>query len=97
MQKYGELLRTLLEKRGIKDAEQADIFLNPTYIRDLHDPFSMKDMEKACVRIFEVVEANEKIVIYADYDCDGIPGAVILSSLFKKINYKSVALYETNS
>ena len=47
MQKYGELLRTLLEKRGITDGAQADIFLNPDYKRDLHDPFLMRDMERA--------------------------------------------------
>ena len=93
MQKYGELLRTLLEKRGIKDAEQADIFLNPVYKRDLHNPFLMKDMEKACVRFFEAIEANEKIVIYADYDCDGIPGAVILNDLFILLGYKNYEVY----
>ena len=65
MQKYGELLRTLLEKRGITDSVQAEIFLNPDYIRDFHDPFLMKDMERACVRIFEAIEAKEKIMIYA--------------------------------
>ena len=93
MQKYGELLRTLLEKRGIIDEAQADIFLNPNYERDFHDPFLMKDMEKSCRRIFEAIKANEKIVIYADYDCDGIPGAVILNDLFKKINYKNYEVY----
>ena len=87
MQRYGELLRTLLEKRGITDEKKADIFLNPDYERDFHDPFLMRDMEKVCVRIFESVEADEKIIIYADYDADGIPGAVILQDLFKKINY----------
>lgn len=93
MQKYGELLRTLLEGRGIAEEAQAEIFLNPDYERDFHDPFLMKDMEKTCVRIFEAVEADEKIVIYADYDCDGIPGAVILSDLFKKIGYKNYEIY----
>src|SRR3989344_2828197 len=86
MQKYGELLRTLLEKRSITDSAQAEIFLNPDYERDLHDPFLMKDMERACVRIFEAIDNGEKIMIYADYDCDGIPGAVILNDLFKKIS-----------
>lgn len=93
MQKYGELLRTLLEKRGINNEEQAENFLNPSYTRDFHDPFKMRDMEKACVRIFESIDAGEKIVIYADYDCDGIPGAVILSDLFKIINYKNYEVY----
>jgi single-stranded-DNA-specific exonuclease len=93
MQKYSELLRSLLSKRGITDEEQAEIFLNPDYKRDFHDPFLMRDMEKACVRIFEAIENNEQIVIYADYDCDGIPGAVILQDLFKKIGYKNFEVY----
>ena len=93
MQKYGELLRTLLEKKGIVDSVQADVFLNPDYKRDLHDPFLMRDMERACVRIFEAIEADEKIVIYADYDCDGIPGAVILNDLFKQLGYKNYEVY----
>lgn len=93
MQKYGELLRTLLEKRGITDEVHADVFLNPDYVRDFHDPFLMRDMERACVRIFEAVEADQKIIIYADYDCDGIPGAVILADLFKKISYKNYEVY----
>ena len=93
MQKYHELLRLLLAKRGITDEQSADIFLNPNYERDFHDPFLMKDMEKACVRLFEAIEGGQKIVIYADYDCDGIPGAVILSDLFKKINYTNYEVY----
>src|SRR3990167_6556960 len=103
MHQYSELLRTILEKRGIKTIAEADIFLNPKYERDFHDPFLMKDMEKACVRIFEAIEAKEKIVVYADYDCDGIPGAVILNDLFsiisgsipggKKIPYKNLEIY----
>jgi single-stranded-DNA-specific exonuclease len=93
MQKYGELLRTLLEKRGIIDETEADIFLNPNYERDFHDPFLMRDMEKACVRIFEAIENKEKIIIYADYDCDGIPGAVILNDLFRMTGYKNYEIY----
>lgn len=93
MQRYGELLRTLLEKRGITNEEQAEIFLNPSYERDFHDPFLMRDMERACVRIYEAIDNKEKIVIYADYDCDGIPGAVILNDLFKKVNYSNYEIY----
>jgi len=93
MQKYGELLRTLLEKRGIATETEAEIFLNPSYKRDLHDPFLMRDMEKACVCLYEAIENKEKIVIYADYDCDGIPGAVILNDLFKEINYQNYEVY----
>ena len=87
-----ELLDILLEKRGITP-EQKDIFLNPDYKRDLHDPFLMRDMEKACVRLYEAIDNKEKILIYADYDCDGIPGAVILNDLFKLIGYKNYEVY----
>lgn len=93
MQKYGELLGALLEKRGILNPAEADIFLNPDYENSLYDPFLMRDMEKACVRIFEAIDAKEKIVIYADYDCDGIPGAVILNDLFKLLEYKNYEVY----
>src|SRR6185436_2055232 len=93
MQKYGELLRMLLQKRGVIDVTQAEIFLNPNYERDLHDPFLMRDMEKACVRLYEAIDAGEKIIVYADYDCDGIPGAVILNDLFKLVGYKNYEIY----
>ena len=93
MQKYGELLKTLFEKRGILTETEADIFINPDYRRDLHDPFLMRDMERSCVRLHKAVENKEKIIIYADYDCDGIPGAVILSDLFKKIDHKNYEVY----
>src|ERR1035437_5323826 len=88
-----ELLSKLLEKRGIKNDEQIEFFLNPDYERDFHDAFLMRDMEKACVRIFEAIENKEKIIIYADYDCDGIPGAVILNDLFKMTGYKNYEIY----
>ncbi len=93
MQQYGELLKGLLEKRGIREVLEADVFLNPDYERDFHDPFLMRDMEKSCVRIFEAIENNQKIVIYADYDCDGIPGAVILNDLFKLLKYTNYEVY----
>lgn len=93
MQKYGELLKSLLEKRGIKTEKEADIFLNPDYTRDIHDPFLMRDMDKACTRILEAMKEMERVVIYADYDCDGIPGAVILHDLFEKVGYQNYEVY----
>ena len=93
MHRYSELLREILEKRGIKNPEKADIFLNPDYERDMHNPFLMKDMEKPCIKLFEVIENKGKTIMYADYDCDGIPGAVILQDLFKKIGYENFEVY----
>ena len=93
MQNHSELLQRLLTGRGIKTEAETEKFLNPDYQRDFHDPFLVKDMEKACVRIFEAVEGNEKIMIYSDYDVDGIPGAVILHDLFEKIGFKNFEIY----
>lgn len=90
---YPELLQMLLSNRGIKTRLEAEKFLNPSYENDLYDPFLMKDMEKAAVRIFEATEAKEKIMIYGDYDCDGIPGSVILHDFFKKIGYGNFDVY----
>ncbi len=50
-------------------------------------------MEKVVVRIFESVEAKEKIVIYSDYDCDGIPAAVTMHDFFTKIGYENFSVY----
>lgn len=92
MPNHTELLDLLLKNRGIKE-EDKDRFLNPSYEKDLYNPFLLKDMEKSCVRIFEAIEAKEKIVIYSDYDCDGIPAAVIMHDFLKKIGYTSFSIY----
>lgn len=90
---YGELLGHLLFHRGIKNTDEAERFLNPSYDRDLHDPFLILNMKKAVDRILLAVSRNEKIVIYGDYDCDGIPGSVVLHDFFKKIGYKNFYVY----
>lgn len=82
----------MLFVRGLTTESDAEHFLHPKY-EDLLDPFLFKDMEKAVVRLFEAIEAKEKIVVYSDYDCDGIPAATILSDLFKKLNYENVRYY----
>jgi single-stranded-DNA-specific exonuclease len=92
MPNHTELLEILLKNRGIP-LENKDIFLNPSYEDHLYDPFLMKDMEMATVRIFEAIEAHEKIVIYSDYDCDGIPASVIIHDFFKKIGYENFSVY----
>src|SRR3989339_185028 len=90
---YSELLGLLLYYRGIETREKAEKFLKPDYYRDTHDPFLMKDMGKAVERILKAIEQKEKIIIYSDYDADGIPGAVVLHDFFKKINYENFENY----
>ena len=90
---YGELLAKLLYNRGIKEADEAERFLNPDYERDTYDPFLILNMERAVDRIIKGIDEEEKIIIYGDYDCDGIPGSVILHDFFKKIGYKNFLNY----
>ena len=88
-----DLLRTLLWSRGIKTEKEAEIFLNPAYERDLHDPFLMKGMREAVKRINEALQNKEKIVVYGDYDCDGTSAAAILADFFRQIDYKNFDVY----
>ncbi len=90
--KYPEILRKLLFYRGIKKEKDAIVFLSPVF-EDNYDPYLMKDMDIAVERILKAVEKNEKVIIYSDYDADGIPGAVILHDFFKKIGFKNFENY----
>lgn len=87
------LLDHLLFHRGIKSPDEAEAFLNPDYEKHTHDPFLMKDMEKAVGRVLKAVVGNEKTVIYSDYDTDGIPAAVALHDFFKKIGFTNFTNY----
>ena len=92
MPNHTELLDLLLKNRGIKP-EDYDKFLNPSYEKHTYDPYLLKDMDKAVLRIVKAIKNNEKIVIYSDYDCDGIPAAVMMFDFFKKINYENFSIY----
>jgi len=93
LQKYPNLVKKLLFNRGIKNQKEAEKFLNPDYEKDVHDPFLLKNMDKAVSRILRAIKAKEKIIIYSDYDADGIPGAVILHDFFTKIEYQNFENY----
>jgi single-stranded-DNA-specific exonuclease len=87
------LLNTLLHNRELISPEEQEVFLKPDYVRDLHDPFLLKDMDKAVARILRAIKYDEKIVIFSDYDTDGIPGGVLMHDFFKKIGYKNFENY----
>ena len=90
---YSELVRTLLYHRGITTRDEAHRFLHPDYETGMHDPSLMKDMPRAVARVLDAIERNERIVVYGDYDCDGIPGSVILSDFFEKIGFGNFSVY----
>ncbi|MEY3404746.1 MAG: single-stranded-DNA-specific exonuclease RecJ, partial [Bacteroidota bacterium] len=63
-------LASILLKRGIFNLESAKNFFRPD-LSMLHDPFLMKDMDKAVERLVQAIYTHEKIVVYGDYDVDG--------------------------
>jgi len=72
-----EQIGRLLWQRKIRSAEALAAFLRPDLDR-LHDPFLLYDMEKAVARIHEAIINEEQILIYGDYDADGITSATVL-------------------
>lgn len=90
---YPELLLHLLESRGLTETEAINTFLEPDYERDTHDPFLLKDMDKVVERIAKAIKDNEHVVIYSDYDADGIPGGVVLHDFFKKAGHDNFHNY----
>ncbi len=90
---FPELVRTLLYYRGVETAEAAVAFLNPDYATSIHDPFLMKDMDKGVERILKAISDKEKIVIFGDYDADGVPGTAIIASFFKQIGFTNFTPY----
>ncbi|MBI3634461.1 MAG: single-stranded-DNA-specific exonuclease RecJ [Candidatus Yonathbacteria bacterium] len=93
---YPYLTQTLLKKRGIMSAKDADHFLSPDFERDVRDPFEILNMQKAVERILRAIDTGEHIALFADYDCDGIPGAVIFSDFLKKIKYENFEVHIPN-
>ncbi|MEK7462504.1 MAG: single-stranded-DNA-specific exonuclease RecJ [Patescibacteria group bacterium] len=87
---HSPLVNRLLHLRGV---EEAAAFLDPDYETQLHDPMLLHDMGLAVERIKTAMERNEQIAIFSDYDCDGIPGAVVLHDYFKAIGYEQFQNY----
>jgi len=86
-----ETIATLLVQRGIATYEQAKTFFRPT-LQDLHNPYLMKDMDKAVVRIEKAIDNNENILIFGDYDVDGTTAVSLVSSYLRSF-YPNVATY----
>ncbi|MFV0505533.1 MAG: single-stranded-DNA-specific exonuclease RecJ [Bacteroidales bacterium] len=79
----GISLANILTQRGITSPQEARQFFNPK-LKDLHDPFLMKDMDKAVERINKAINNQEKIMIYGDYDVDGTTSVAMVYSFLKK-------------
>ena len=75
----------ILDGRGISDPQQAMQYIGCDSAARLHDPFLMKDMDKAVERLSEAVEQGEQIAVYGDYDCDGITATAMLYSYLEDL------------
>ena len=76
------LLATIIVNKGLKTKEEIEVFLNPTR-KDFHDPFLMPDMKIAVDRIVKAIENHEKVIIYGDYDVDGITSITVLKQFLE--------------
>ncbi|MBC7524504.1 MAG: single-stranded-DNA-specific exonuclease RecJ [Flavobacterium sp.] len=86
-----EIIATLLVQRGIKTYDQAKTFFRPT-LDDLHNPYLMKDMDKAVSRIEIAIANRENIMVFGDYDVDGTTAVSLVSSYLKSF-YSNIATY----
>lgn len=82
-----KVLATLLIQRGIHTYEEARVFFRPS-LDNLHDPFLMKDMDKAVERITSAIRKNDRILIYGDYDVDGTTSVAMVYSFLRKYHNK---------
>src|ERR1051325_7018730 len=88
------ILANMLVQRGINTFQEAKAFFRPS-IEHLHDPFLMRDMDKAIDRINKAISSGEKILIYGDYDVDGTSSVALAYSFFRS-QYPNIAFYIPN-
>ena len=86
------VLANLLVQRGIDTVEKAKKFFDPQ-LADLHDPFLMKDMERAVKRVEQAVERNERIMVYGDYDVDGTTAVALVYKFLRQIGHTNLMFY----
>lgn len=84
-------IASLLLQRGISSFEEARQFFRPS-LNDLHDPYLMKDMDKAVARLEKAIENEENILVFGDYDVDGTTAVSLVSGYLRSF-YPNVATY----
>ena len=79
----------LLHNRNLDTQEKIDEFFNSDYLDDIHDPFILRDMKKAVKRIYQALEKKEEVLIYGDYDADGVTSSALLNDILDKIGIRA--------
>lgn len=90
-----EILNNILINRGIDEKEKAEKFIKNSY-KDLEDPYKLTDMDKAASKIIEAFQENKRILIYGDYDVDGITSTSLLINYFKDNGFSNYNYYIPN-
>lgn len=90
------LFERILTARGLTTRAVRQAFLQPDYTAVKHDPFLLPDMKKAVARLKQAREQGEKIVIYGDYDIDGLSATALLLDAFGKFGFKDVDAFIPN-
>jgi len=80
---FSKLTLQLLWNRGLKHREKIDEFFNPDYEKNIHDPFLLKDLKKSIKRIELASHKKEKVVVFADYDADGVCSATLMNEVLE--------------
>lgn len=82
--KLDRLAAQILWQRGIKEEKEVKSFLNPD-LQDLHDPFLLHDMDKAVKRILMAIESGQNILVYGDYDADGMTASAVMKTALDEL------------
>ena len=90
------LFEKILVARGLTTRVAREAFLRPDYAAVKHDPFLLPDMEKAVARLKQARQRGEKVVIYGDYDIDGLSATALLLDAFGKFGFKDVDAFIPN-
>ena len=90
------LFERILAARGLTTRAAREAFLQPDYAAVKHDPFLLPDMEKAVARLKQAREQGEKIVIYGDYDIDGLSATALLLDAFGKFGFEDIDAFIPN-
>lgn len=83
------LVDAVLAARGLGDKQDREVFLHPDYDKTCHDPFLLPDMDRAVERLVQAKKKNEKVVIYGDYDIDGLTASTLLLESLKAFGIDS--------
>lgn len=84
---------SILHRLDVRTPEAVEKFLHPTYERDQHDPFLFTDMRKVVERIIAARDGEESVLVYGDYDADGVCSTVLLYTALQQIGIKNLGMY----